>query len=263
MKSSKFNFERFGLLFRRYFSERLRSEMIYWGIMLFVFLFIHHNLFAIGSLLFVSGAFYAARFLREIHSPANGIAYFMLPATQLEKIAFAIVITTFYYLALMAGCYVIGNPLGTFLNNMLAGLPLVRSGFMELNDLLYPISYKWVLLDVFDSSHSHSHSYFRIFTKVFVALQSLYLLGGIYFKSNQVFKTFFVKNLLGVFLSVLIVLETRFLIGSEKIPAILIQNPKFALIFGDAVYGVVDWGLCLLPLFFWVVAYFRLTEKEV
>jgi hypothetical protein len=82
MKTNYFDFRRIGLLFQRYFTERLNTELIYWSIMVIAFMLVRNNIPLMIMLIMFAGIFYAARFFREIHSPAGSIAYFMIPATQ-------------------------------------------------------------------------------------------------------------------------------------------------------------------------------------
>ncbi|MDR2804526.1 MAG: hypothetical protein LBB85_02635 [Dysgonamonadaceae bacterium] len=268
MKTAIFNFNRFGLLFRRYFAERIHTELIYWGIMIIAFVFLHNFILGIGCLLFVAGVFYAARFLREIHFPSQGIAYFMIPATQAEKLSVAVILTTFYYFAMMTAAYVIGNLLGTWLNNTLASVPLIASGYMELNELFYYTPLKWVLFDPNILSYTftgvaegNTYSYFNLFVQILIVLQSIYLLGGIYFKNNQAFKTFFVTNVILVLFVILFILEMRLITGPENEEAAMTPDDFFHI--RDIFYCVLRYASWLLPPFFWIVSYFRLTEKEI
>ena len=135
MKTNIFNFRRMGLLFQRYFVERFRSEVIYWGIMAIVFIFIRNNIQTMSTLMIIAGAFFAARFFHKIHHPSDSIAYFMIPATQLEKISVAVVMTSFYYFAMMMISYILGNLTGTFLNNMLASLDFFPNAMFQHSSL--------------------------------------------------------------------------------------------------------------------------------
>ncbi|MDR1526722.1 MAG: hypothetical protein LBS46_03500 [Dysgonamonadaceae bacterium] len=268
MKTTLFNFNRFGLLFRRYFTERLHTEVIYWSIMIIAFLFLRNFIFGIGFLFFVAGAFYAARFFREIHSSTNGVAFFMIPATQFEKTVMAIIMTTFYYFWMMTASYTIGNLLGTLLNNTLASVPFIALGYMELNELFYRSPLQWVLFEtpaffytMYDVAQENSYSYFGIFSRVFLLLQSIFLLGGIYFKNNQAFKTFFVTSVIPVLFFIVFVLEMRLIAGSETAIAHVEAEDFFHI--RDIFVRILNGALCLLPPFFWVVCYFRLTEKQV
>jgi hypothetical protein len=268
MKTTVFSVPRFFLLLRRSFAERKQVELIYWGMMLIAFGLLRNFVFGIGFLLFVAGVFYAARFLRDIHSPTRGVAYFMLPATQLEKITMAIVFTHFYYLAMALLCYVLGNLLGTVFNNLMASVPLVASGYLEMDEIFSYLPLRWVLFEtnvsattVFTTSTTlGSFTYFGVFAPIFLLLQSIFLLGGIYFKSNQTFKTFLAINLIQLLLLILFVLEMRVFAGDGA--SVGRMHPEE----GAHLLSVVLSGLkCLaylLMVFFWGVSYVRLTEKQ-
>jgi len=258
MKTNLFNFKRVGLLFQLYFIERFRTELIYWGIMAIVFMFIRNNIQIMFGLIIVAGIFYAARFFKEIHHPANGIAYFMVPATQLEKLTVAIVITTVYYFAMMIMVYIIGNLLGTFLNNMLASMDFLHNGFNFSNSSL-----QWKLLE---ETGSPTHimklwglenmrwigSIFRSFS----IFQPLFLCGSIYFKKNQAFKTFSSVSFIYLLLAILMQIEVKFILGEFP------TNVGYEL--ERTFFYMAKIFLYLLhPLFFCVVSYFRLTEKQV
>jgi len=255
MKTNIFNLKRVGLLFQRYFTERFNTELIYWGIMIIVFMFIRNIVPAITGLILIAGVFYAARFFREIHSRNNGVAYFMIPATQLEKLTVGIIMTSFYYFAMMVIMYVIGNLLGTFLNNIIASINFL--GF-DLNIfhhsplnwyLFYNITYP-PTVKIGNTSPIPLFLFFSFG-------QSVYLLGSIYFKSNQFLKTFLTVIVIPFFLLILSVIEILLIIGNDE----LIKNPSHD--FGMMVSNILHYSIYMLIPFFWVVSYFRLTEKQV
>jgi len=269
MKTNLFNFRRVGLLFQRYFIERFRTELIYWCIMAIVFMFLRNNLSAMTALIFIAGVFYAARFFKEIHHSGNGVAYFMIPATQLEKLTVAIVMTTLYYFAMMIVVYVIGNLSGTFLGNMLATMDFLP------NALIHQSSLQWKLFDesgliplvTFDFTNSDIENVRitgRLFT-TFLLNQSLFLFGSIYFKRSQAFKTFSATILICILLAILIQIEARLILGDVYFSGAnmaITQKTELAIWlrkFVDAAKII----FFLLPLYFWIVSYFRLTEKQV
>jgi len=258
MKTSIFDFRRMGLLFQRYFIERYRSELIYWGIMAIVFVFLRNNVQSVSGLITIAGAFFAARFFHEIHHPTNSVAYFMIPATQLEKLTVAIVMTTLYYFVMMMLAYVIGNLTGTLLNNILASfdfLPVYHSTlqwefFEKVNPDFFSIA-----------NNAESISYSAPFFVGYLIFQSLFLFGGIYFKKNQTFKTFASFMLFMVVLALFIGLEAKFIVGDFFAA---FTSPKEDLeYFVKMVEYTVKIIFYLLPPFFWLVSYFRLTEKQV
>ena len=261
METNIFNFNRLGLLFQRYFTERFRTELIYWIIMVIVFMFIRNSVPAMFGLILIAGVVYAARFFKEIHSPGNGVAYFMIPATQLEKLTVGIVMTSFYYFAMMMIAYIAGNLLGTFFNNTLASMDInVLFGFSPFHNSLL----QWKLFDITvepwmnenwdgDKSLLCLHLF-----ELFLIGQSIYLLGSIYFKRNHFFVTLLATNIIQTLLFILFVVELILVFGSATI-----QPNHQIYVLGVTLGSILRYIFWALPPFFWVVSYFRLTEKQV
>jgi hypothetical protein len=265
-----FNFNRAGLLVQRYFSEKLHRELIYWSIMSVLFMFFRNQPVAIGFAILTAGIFYAARFSREIHSPANGISYFMIPATQLEKIAVSLFLAIVYYFALMMMAYVVGNLVGTALNNLLAGIDFLSS---DLN-LFHHSSLKWRFFESVSEpkmlyindvlTPRGNTSLLRIFFETFLITQSIFVLGGIYFKRSQTLKTLFMLIIIGFMLFVLLITEMELIVGIREISHQPVPPSEESISQWTRMLGttanVFRWAL--LP-FLWITSYFRLTEKEV
>ena len=263
MKTNLFNFKRVGLLFQRYFTERFRTELIYWGIMAIVFMFLRNNFPAMFALILIAGVFYASRFFKEIHHSGNGVAYFMIPATQLEKLTVAIVMTTLYYFAMMMIVYVIGNLAGTFLNNMLADMDFLRSG--SNMTFFNHSSLRWIIFEeVLKLQNVFSVfgvEYIQWIVLIFIAFlihQSLFLFGSIYFKKNQAFKTFAVIILFYLLLGILMEIEVKLILGDFKSLAGIDLE-----LWNRMVVTTVKIFYSLLSPFCWLVSYFRLTEKQI
>ena len=260
MKTDILNFNRLGLLFQRYFIERYRTELIYWVIMVIVFMFIRNVTPLMVGLIVIAGVFYASRFFREIHSPGNGVAYFMIPATQLEKLTVGIVLTSFYYFAMMMVAYIIGNLLGTFLNNMLASININMYFWLNL------FQYSPLQWQLFGNSvgamvveHADTNFFFLSLFEAFLVGQSIYLLGSIYFKRNHFFATFLTTNVVGLILLIVFAIEARLLFGNFDVAS----NQSLSYDFGHTIGSILEIVIWLIPPFFWVVSYFRLTEKQV
>ena len=256
MKTNLFDFRRMGLLFQRYFVERSRSELIYWGIMAIVFMFLRNNMQSMSALIVIAGVFYAARFFKEIHHSGNGVAYFMIPATHLEKLTVAIVMTSFFYFAMMMITYVIGNLAGTLLNNLLASLEFFP------NVLFHHSSIRWVLFEEmmprFPQGMGGGNIHWMVW--FFVSLlvnQSIYLFGGIYFRKNQAFKTFASIIVISILLAFLVTIELKLILDVTALSGKDFEN------WGNFFANAAKVFYVLLPLYIWVVSYFRLTEKQV
>jgi len=252
MKTDIFSFNRLGLLFRRYFAERSHTELIYWSIMVIAFMFIRNIPQLMIGLIIIAGAFYAARFFKEIHFPNNGVAYFMIPATQLEKLTVGIVMTSFYYFAMMMVIYIIGNLLGTFLNNILVNVGTI-TGF----NIFHHSSLRWELFSAFMKPWKSGYANLVTYLfEMFLVVQSIYLFGSIYFKRNHFFATFLATNIIQILLSIVFIIELRL------IPGDINYTPSY-YDWGRTVASILKNVFWLIPLFFWIVSYFRLTEKQV
>jgi len=260
MKTNIFNFNRTGLLFQRYFMERSYSELMYWGIIIVIFMFLRNSVPAMTGLILVAGIFYATQYIREIHHPNNGIAYFMIPATQLEKLTVGIVITTLYFFAMMVISYVIGNMAGfNFMYYTTKHVSFIRQMFGTGGyDTIYwflftPSSVK---MGNFPSGTYQEWSYIIVdaIMRIFILCQSIFFLGGVSFKNNHIFKTTLVVITVLLSLYLLLYVETKLIIGDLRIDtSILKLRYKNILEISN---------LTLIP-FFWIVSYFRLTEKQV
>ena len=270
MKTSIFNLRRVGLLFQRYFIERFRSELMYWGLMAIVFMFMRNNIAAMSGLIIVAGVFYASRFFKEIHHSGNGVAYFMIPATQLEKLTVAIVMTTLYYFVMMMVVYIIGNLAGTFLNNVLNNL-FYTQHHQNLGIVLGHVPLQWKLFEETSISAFSINQYgiiknvphaISIFNS-FLLYQALFLFGGIYFKNKHAFKTFSAWILFSFLFGILLIVEARLILGELNGPNMLAISQKDWESWKNVLTIPALIFYYLLPPFFWVVSYFRLTEKQV
>jgi hypothetical protein len=225
--------------------------------MAIVFVFLRNNIQAINSLIIVAGAIFAARFFKEIHHSGNGVAYFMIPATQLEKLTVAILMTSFYYFAMMMITYIIGNLTGTLLNNMLASMDFFPVTIFHHSSLQWKY-FEGINLDLFTLQNANVNiQYTGSFFVGFMLSQSLFLLGSIYFRKNHAFKTFLTIIGIQLLLVILISVELKLILGVTNIDGNDVEH------LGKALFYPVKIFISLLPLFFWLVSYFRLTEKQV
>ena len=257
MKTNLFNFNRLGLLFQRYFAKRFQTELIYWGIMAIVFMFIRNTVPAMAGLIIIAGVFYAARFFREIHYPGNGVAYFMIPASQLEKLTVGVIMTSFYYFAMMIIAYVVGNLLGTFLNNTIASMNISIIGFNLFHHSLLQWKLFGISIEPWFIEKEHTNFLLYCF-EAFLVGQSVYLLGSIYFKRNPFFATFLSLIVVQLFLFILLLIELKLFFGTYSIN---FEISAFSL--GRIVSHIFKVAVWALPPFLWVVSYFRLKEKQI
>ena len=263
-----FDFKRAGLLIRRYFIERFHGELIFWIASIIVMMFLRNIpaslwIFAIIYCIFRTGLFF-----REIHSPTNRINYFMIPATQIEKFVVSLLLTIVYFWAVMFVTYVIGNILGTWINNLLANIGLLSNmlGFhhSDLNWVLFNSTPNIALVTVngMPANVGATHTLLTVLVEI-LAMQSIFILGGIYFKKNSVVLTILTLVIIGFILVLIGGIEARYLI-TDAIKDNGINQFVDTIVHHTGRLEIIKYIFaCLLVPYLWITSYIRLTEKEV
>jgi len=254
---------RLGLLFKRFFTENKQRELTFWGITIFVFTLMHiagsrDQAISVQMFLYISGFIFAARTFKIFNFTPTGMHYLLIPATHFEKLTTAIILSTFYYFVMILITYTIGTVLGTTLGNLLFDLhnPIQFALFQSSSDFVVngaPI-------------HNSGPGLLNIFI-AFAGIQSVFMLGSIYFRGNAIGKTMLAIIALAIVLSIIELFLLRVTFGTYHLSGQMINfNVNFS---SDHMFGSqIAKGLAsafryaLIP-FFWVVTYFRLTEKEV
>ena len=247
------NINRLALLFKRFFVENKQRELIFWGITIAVFT-IMHQVGSVEMFTYIAGFIFAARMFNIFSYTPTGMHYLLIPATHTEKLIVNIVLSTFYFFTMILITYVIGSVLGNLLGNMIFdwNKPL---NFELFND---SISNAW-------SSDKHN-GVFHLFMS-FALSQSIFLLGSIYFKRSAVAKTFLSIILVAIVLGIIQYFIYRITFGSMHMNHVSINfnllNPIFVNeILPDYKIAGTIFKYALIP-FFWLVTYFRLTEKQI
>ena len=187
-----------------------------------------------GGLLLTSVAFW------EFKSPAGRIQYLSLPASNLEKFAtrhiYTLIVYPFLILSLFTVLYMI---LSSFYPNISIG--------------------------------SEDRFMIKMFMKTYVLAHSVVIICGIYFNKYVAPKTmitgwaiFFISLLIGLFLVRIIFHDMFSGFFQKKMDIDVTMDAEFQewLEIGiqDKLNAIL---LNVLPIFFWVVAYFKMKEKEV
>jgi hypothetical protein len=153
--------------------------------------------------------------------------------------------------------YIIGNLTGTFLNNMLASMDFFPNALFHHSSLQWKY-FEGVNLDFFTIQNANVNIQYTVsFFVGFMLSQSLFLLGSIYFIKKQAFKTFFILILFFIFLSILILIEGKLILDVTALTEKDFGN------LGNIFANIAKIFYYLLLPFFWLVSYFRLTEKQV
>jgi hypothetical protein len=249
------NFNRLWLLINRYFIENKNKELIYWGILTLVFC-LNHQAGSAKMIIYIMGFIFAAKQYKIFTYTPSGMHYLLIPATHLEKLISSILLSTVYFFGMALLTYSIGNIVGTNLLNIIFSQSTPLSWDMFSLSNTYPIG---------NNMHFAQVSPFVEMIIEFLTIQSIFLLGSIYFKGNAIAKTmlsiFAIILALGfIELSLLKVLFGGMSIsGDLKSLNFSSDNSPALTVFG---YIFKTIGYLLIP-FLWVVTYFRLKEKQV
>jgi len=270
-----FNLNRFGLYIRKHLVDNYRlygmSMIVLFVLVLLVILITYFNkgtlnkysdilpLYCIGILF--SGMIFTSASFNEFSNKPGGVNYLMLPASHFEKFLTTFLFTTVGFLVVYH---------------------IVFYGvFLWLDALTFSHTQKYMDNDLgSDRGITKTLVFYSCF--VWFLLHSIFLLGATYFEKYSFLKTIF---LLVIFLFVLYLINTLFLelfFGSKlqawnhHVPMLLVAVKKERITSGmgysvdtlvflpkqmQQVFSFA--GLYLVPPFIWVVAYFRLKDKEI
>jgi hypothetical protein len=259
-----FDFKRAGLLVQRHFIERFHGELMFWGVSIICMMFLRNSNAGIWGFAIITCIFRTGQFFREIHSPSNRINYFMIPATQVEKFTVSLFYTIVCFWTIMFAIYVAGNILGTYVNNLLANIGLFSNifgfGHQDLNWSIFASTKHEIDVNLWNI-HTVLESSIAI-----LILQSIFILGGIYFKKNQTLKTFLALVIIGFVIGLIAAVEANsFLLDSVK--TVAMRSELKLELAGNSIMKSVEitssiFFYLLVP-YLWFTSYIRLTEKEV
>lgn len=256
--NNSFSFSRLRLLIKKQWFDHARlyslSVLALIGLLAVIFIFWaianehHYNaddtyvIFFI--LLFGSGTIFASHTFGELSDKAKGTYWLSIPATHFEKLLCGL----FYSLIVFLAAY-------------MASFFLVRQitlAIIRLNpvNIIEPVN--------------EINRVATILCYAFVAAQSLFILGSVYFE-----KYAFVKTTLSALFILLFFMLTTTIVVKNVIP----DNGEMESITSFSIYGepgmkiyrLAPWiedGIIVLAKYiwapvFWVAAYFRLKEKEI
>ena len=250
--NTTFSFNRLGLLIKRYFAENKQRELSFWGIVIVVFMLMRDTT-AISMFFYISGFIFAARMFKIFSYTPGGMHYLLIPATHLEKLVTAILLSTVYFFIMLLVSYSIGNTLGTELGNLIFSIH-------------NPVSLDMFQLEsttkVWGNHLAHYEGLPSVFFN-FALIQSVFLLGSVYFKRNAIGRTFLTFIYITILIGLLEALIFRLTFGSFSLTG---QHMNLTISGNNLFPGfeqATEVLKYLMVTFFWVVAYFRLTEKQV
>lgn len=250
-KINQFSIQRLFLLMKRHSIINLKTWLVGLGAISGVLIVISllqsysSGLFNLSALsttgvtfIFIAGYLITSMAYNEIHTPARGQFYLMLPANTIEKLLSNWLITSFLYIIIAT----------VFLTVILALASLLSSFLFNTGIEIY---------------NPFTNDGIKIMG-IYVVTQSVFFLGALYFRKNNLLKT-----LLGIFViqgifSIIMVFAGWLILGEfnqvneESIPA---DTMHFFTVNIPEIARTIFW-VVTAP-FFLIVSYFKLKEREV
>lgn len=260
IKKEAFSMNRFGLLVKRDLLSSYRAILIRIaaasGVLLFVDLMslwqdgpdLFHHIEVFTAVLFVGGFIATSGAFREVHRKETNQSYLLIPASPLEKVISKIAFYTVGWIILTAVWYTL--------------YILVVYGAGEL------------LLGSHYPLHGPFHPQLLTVYAHYIVLQSIFLIGAIFFRRTNFFKTALAMFVLLLLLALIMAIFFRIVFASyftglcifdvtawEPFEAMFPYQFSGLMEIMNGVKNVVYWGI-LAPAA-WVFTYFRFREVQV
>ncbi|MGD9108240.1 MAG: hypothetical protein PVI75_03620 [Gammaproteobacteria bacterium] len=224
-------------------SSILTVAMTIIGVLLFYNLISPYNILSVNYhptgfifLLFIGGIWISSRGFKYLHDKTSNYFYLTLPCSNFEKFLAKLGLTSIIYALAILILY-------TFFYWILAIISLIffRHNYFIVTPFL---ASTWKII------------------WTYIVIQSIFLLGSIYFKKLPLIKTILITACIGIILFILLtsimkIFFTGFLVST--LPWVLHLTSAHSMTI--RVLHYVFW--ILLAPFCWVVTYFRLKEIEV
>ncbi len=263
LREEKFSIKRIGLLLRRDIPRGYGGILVVIGAIIALLLSfdilnftlfgevprLGHHESTFSTILFIGGFILTASIFKEIHKRESAQSYIMLPASPLEKTVSRILIST------------VAWAFGTLL--WYTAYSYLSAGITELI-----IGTHHYLLNPFQPDIWWSIAHYFV-------LQSVFLVGSIYFRKGQLFKTLLSLFVIGVVISIVVAFAVRIIFAPYFSGMFVMDKPemigsmfnslpfhfseRFTLLenFGNVIY----WAI-IAPLG-WIITYFRFREVQI
>lgn len=264
--SATFSFSRLGKLIAKQFYENSRLYLIatlaLLGLLALAFTFWitvagpnyqeegTYFIFLFG--LFLAGSIFASMSFNMLGRKDKGIYWLSIPATHLEKLVCTILFSTILFFIVYCLCFYLVKSIAlTYLANIIEKDP--RLSYKEMNG--------------FDEGFG---SVIKYFLYAYFAVQSLYLLGSVYFSRYSFIITTVVGALVMFVFVYYITQIDRFMepdsweLFTVKRMDANVQDSYFLYSVSPSVIDIVKYAVQFIwvPVF-WFAAWYRLKEKEI
>ncbi len=188
-----------------------------------------------NAVVFGGGILFSSASFKEIHNPQTAVHYLLLPATSLEKFLSKLILTTVGYLIGTAVFYFIFT----------AAVSLLK---LAVYGSLGPV------FDPFDIS-IYSMFYW------YLVIQSMFLLGSVYFKKMAFFKTILTLIIFFFALSIFTGIIIRIVFSDYPIFTSF-WRPDLRNFTAGILPEVLKAATLAAMVIFWITGYFRIRETE-
>ena len=207
------------------------------------------------------GPFFASQFFSELGSKTKATSYLMVPASNLEKLLCSILYTTILFLILFVVAFYFVDFIAVLIAN---AFHPSYNGVTTVNG----VTIKAQAVNIFNVGKPSDNVAYYFLTSFF-AIQSVALLGSIYFQKYSYIKTVISLTLI-LLISAFLVFEVM---GSMLPTPAAFTGVEYRIFDGEKmkIIELPEWTQNLVEYFFlfgftivfWVTTYFRLKEKEV
>ncbi len=208
-----------------------------------------HHISTFAAILFIGGFIATSSIFKEIHRSESAQSYIMLPASPLEKVVSRILISNIGWILLSLIWYSVYSFISAGTTELLAG---------QHHPIFNPFKASVLLM--------YAH---------YIVLQSVFLVGAIWFRKGHLFKTLLSLFIAGVLLSIITMLAVRiifapyftgfFAVDQTHMIGPMFENLPFR--FADNINllenisKIIYWAL-LAPVA-WVITYTRFREVQL
>lgn len=217
----------------------------------------------------IGGCLYASLQFSDLSSRSKGIHYLTLPASHLEKILLAFLYSVVvFFVCYTLVFYIIDifsvNVFNAWSKSYYQGNPLVSYGYGKDED---PAG----IVNVFNVFLIDGNSASPLLLQIYLLVQSVFLLGSVYFERFSFIKTLISVLVIGFFIGLFIanVLYPMLPLGnfSDDLMTFRLNTSTYQdkAVQLPAWFGFIFWNFLRfgITIVFWITAYIRLKEKEI
>ena len=191
--------------------------------------------------LFVLGTFYASQYYHDLGSKPKGSNFLLVPASTFEKFLCSLLFTAVLFFIVFTSAFYLVDVLMVSIANSLPGIDLPEA--------------KATVINIFDISPFSSDDNTTLnFLLIFFSIQSIFLLGSVYFKKYN-----FIKTIISGFIIWFILFLLTYFFYHQFFPEGNDQGAPLPKWLGTLLKSVI---YAIAPLL-WIVTYYRLKQKQV